>query len=76
VTKTARYKVTPKLYASCLFFLLKKKPHEFNLRFTTMCVTNGNTKVLEWWKEMELVELFGVAVQSPQWMVRMLHCLY
>jgi hypothetical protein len=59
-----------------LFFLLKKEPHEFNLRFTTMCVTNGYTKVLEWWKEMELVELFGIAVQSPQWMVRMLDCLY
>jgi hypothetical protein len=59
-----------------LFFLLKKKPHKFNLRFTTMCVTNGYTKVLEWWKEMELVEIFGVAVQSPQQMVRMLDCLY
>jgi hypothetical protein len=33
-----------------LFFLLKKKPHKFNLRFTTMCVTYGYTKVLEWWK--------------------------
>jgi hypothetical protein len=61
-----------------LFFLLTKKPHEFNLRFTTMCVTYGYTEVLvEWWKEMELVELFGVAVQSPQcWTVRMLDCLY
>jgi hypothetical protein len=59
-----------------LFFLLTKKPHEFNLRFTTMCVTNGYTEVLEWWKEMELVEFFGVAVQSPQRTVRMLDCLY
>jgi hypothetical protein len=59
-----------------LFFLLKKKPHEFNLRFTTMCVTNGYTKVLEWWKETELVKLFGVTVQSPQWTVRMLDCLH
>jgi hypothetical protein len=47
-----------------LLFLLKKKPHEFNLRFTTMCVTNGYTKVLEWWKAAELVEQFGIAVQS------------
>jgi hypothetical protein len=31
-----------------------------------MCLTNGYTEVLEWWKEMEIVELFGVAVQSPQ----------
>jgi hypothetical protein len=59
-----------------LLFLLKKKPRKFNLRFTTMCVTNCYTKVLEWWKEMELVELFGIAVQSPQRMVRMLDCLY
>jgi hypothetical protein len=41
-----------------------------------MCVTTGYTEVLEWWKEMEIVELFGIAVQSPQWMVRMLDCLY
>jgi hypothetical protein len=47
-----------------LYFLLKKKPHEFNLRFTIMFVTNGYTEVLEWWKEMELVEHFGIAVQS------------
>jgi hypothetical protein len=50
-----------------LYFLLKKKPHKFNLRFTTMCVTNGYTEVLEWWKETELVEHFGVAVHSGQW---------
>jgi predicted AAA+ superfamily ATPase len=49
-----------------LLFLLKKKPRQFNLMFTTMCLTNGYTEVLEWWKEMEIVELFGVAVQSPQ----------
>ena len=41
-----------------------------------MCVTNCYTKVLEWWKETELVELFGVAVQSSQRTVRMLDCLY
>ncbi len=23
-----------------------------------MCVTNGYTEVLEWWKETEIVELF------------------
>jgi tRNA A37 methylthiotransferase MiaB len=57
-----------------LYFLLKKKPLEFNFRFTTMCVTNGYTEVLEWWKETELVEHLGIAVQSQQW--RMLDCLY
>jgi hypothetical protein len=25
---------------------------------------------------MELVELFGIAVQSPQWMARTLDCLF
>jgi hypothetical protein len=49
-----------------LFFLLKKKPHEFNLRFTTMFVTNGYTEVLEWWKAAELLEHFVIAVQSQQ----------
>ena len=34
-----------------LFFLLKKKPREFNLRLMTICVTNGYTEILEWWKE-------------------------
>jgi hypothetical protein len=41
-----------------------------------MCVTNCFTEVLEWWKAAELVEQFGIAVQSPQRMVRMLDCLY
>jgi hypothetical protein len=59
-----------------LLFLLKKKPRQLNLRFTTMCVTHGYTKVLEWWKETEIGELSGVAVQSPQRTVRMLDCLY
>jgi hypothetical protein len=63
------------IWMSCYFFS-KKKPHKFNLRLTTMCVTNGYTEVLEWWKETEIVELFGIAVQSPQRMVRMLDCLY
>jgi hypothetical protein len=57
-----------------LEFLVNKKPHEFNLNFTRMCVTNGYIKVLEWWKEMELVELFSEAVYSEQW--RMLDSLY
>jgi hypothetical protein len=38
-----------------------------------MCVTNGYTEVLEWWKEMELVEHFADAVHRGQW--RMLDCL-
>jgi hypothetical protein len=63
------------IWMSCFFFS-QKKTHKFNLRFTTMCVTNGYTEVLEWWKEMELVQLFGITVQSPQRMVRMLDCLY
>jgi hypothetical protein len=46
-----------------LSFLLKKKPHNFILRFTTMCVTNGYIEVLEWWKAAELVEQFGITVQ-------------
>jgi hypothetical protein len=41
-----------------------------------MCVTNGYTEVLEWWKETEIVELFCIAVQSPQRTVRILDCLY
>ena len=57
-----------------LDFLLKKKPNEFNLSFTRMCVTKGYIEVLEWWKEMELVELFCNAVYSGQW--RMLDSLY
>jgi hypothetical protein len=39
-----------------LDFLLNKKPNEFNLNFARMCVANGYIEVLEWWKQMELVE--------------------
>jgi hypothetical protein len=57
-----------------LLFLLKKKPNEFNLSFTRMCASKGYIEVMEWWKEMELIELFIVAVYSGQ--LRMLDKLY
>jgi hypothetical protein len=57
-----------------LDFLLNKKPNEFNLNFARMCVANGYIEVLEWWKQMELVELFCDAAYSGQW--RMLDSLY
>jgi hypothetical protein len=57
-----------------LLFLLKKKPNEFNLSFTRMCASKCYIEVMEWWKEMELIELFIVAVYSGQ--LRMLDKLY
>ena len=57
-----------------LLFLLKKKPNEFNLSFTRMCASKGYIEVMEWWKEMELIELFIVAAYSGQ--LRMLDKLY
>jgi hypothetical protein len=41
-----------------LDFLLNKKLNEFDLSFTTMCARDGFIEVLEWWKQMELIELF------------------
>jgi hypothetical protein len=41
-----------------LDFLLKKIPNEFNLSFTKMCVREGFIEVMDWWKEVELLELF------------------
>jgi hypothetical protein len=38
-----------------LDFLLKKIPNEFNLSFS---VREGFIEVMDWWKEVELVELF------------------
>ena len=31
-----------------------------------MCVTKGYIEVLDWWKEMELIELFSIAAHSGQ----------
>jgi uncharacterized protein YuzE len=47
-----------------LDFLLKKIPNEFNLSFTKMCVREGFIKVMDWWKEVELVELLSEAAYS------------
>jgi hypothetical protein len=55
-------------------FIFNKKPNDFNLSFTTMCVAKGYTEVLEWWKQTELVELFCDAAYSEQW--RMMDSLY
>jgi hypothetical protein len=49
-----------------LNFILKRKPKEFNLSFTRMCISNGFIEVLEWWKQMEFVELFTKALYSEQ----------
>jgi hypothetical protein len=57
-----------------LDFLLKKIPNEFNLSFTKMCVREGFIEVMDWWKEVELLELFSEAAYSGRW--RMLDNLY
>jgi hypothetical protein len=57
-----------------LDFILNKKPNEFNLSFTRMCIAKGYIEVLEWWKQMKLVELFCDAAYSGQW--RMMDSLY
>jgi hypothetical protein len=49
-----------------LKFLLKKKPNQFNLRFTRMCVKEGFIKVMDWWKSVELIELIKEAAYSGQ----------
>jgi hypothetical protein len=41
-----------------LYFSFNQKPNEFNLSFTRMCISKGNFYALNWWKEMELLELF------------------
>jgi uncharacterized protein YuzE len=41
-----------------LLFLLKKKANEFDLSFTRMCASEGYVEVMEWWKEMEVIEFF------------------
>ena len=57
-----------------LDFLLKKKPNQFDLSFTRMCVREGFIKVMDWWKSVELIELIKEAAYSGQW--RMLDNLY
>jgi hypothetical protein len=58
-----------------LDFLLKKKPNQFDLSFTRMCVREGFIKVIDWWKSgVELIELIKEAAYSGQW--RMLDNLY
>jgi hypothetical protein len=57
-----------------LHFLLKKKPNQFDLSFTRMCVREGFIKVMDWWKSAELIELIKEAAYSRQW--RMLDNLY
>jgi hypothetical protein len=49
-----------------LYFIFNKKPNEFNLSFTRMSVSKGYFYVLNWWKEMELLELFCDAAYSGQ----------
>jgi hypothetical protein len=57
-----------------LDFLLDKKPSQFNLRFTRMCIREGFIKVMDWWKSVELIELIKEAAYRGQW--RMLDILY
>jgi hypothetical protein len=57
-----------------LDFIFNKKPNEFNLSFTRMCIAKGYIEVLEWWKQMELVVLFCNAAYRGQW--RMMDSLY
>jgi hypothetical protein len=57
-----------------LFFILTKKPNEFDLSFSRMCVREGFIEVMDWLKQTELIELFIEAVYSGQW--RMLDNLY
>jgi hypothetical protein len=57
-----------------LDFLLNKKPSQFDLRFTRMCIREGFIKVMDWWKSVELIELGKEAAYRGQW--RMLDNLY
>jgi hypothetical protein len=40
-----------------LDFLLDKKPSQFDLRFTRMCIREGFIKVMDWCKSVELIQL-------------------
>jgi hypothetical protein len=57
-----------------LDFLLQKKPNQFDLSFTRMCVREGFIEVINWWNEEELIQLFIEAARSGQ--LRMLDKLY
>jgi hypothetical protein len=57
-----------------LDFFLNKKPTKFNLSFTRMCAREGFVVVMEWRKQMELIELFSEAAYGGQW--RILDSLY
>ncbi len=57
-----------------LYFILKRKPKELILSFIRMCISNGYIEILEWCKQMELVELFTKALYGEQW--GMLDSLY
>jgi hypothetical protein len=49
-----------------LYFIFNQKPNEFNLSFTTMCISKGYFYALNWWKETELLELFCNAAYNGQ----------
>jgi hypothetical protein len=57
-----------------LNFLLNKKPSQFDLRFTRMCIREGFIEVMDWWKSVELIELIKEVAYRGQW--RMLDNLY
>jgi hypothetical protein len=57
-----------------LDFLFQKKPTQFDLSFTKMCVREGFIKVMDCWREAELIELIKEAAYDGQW--RMLDNLY
>jgi hypothetical protein len=63
----------PEMIGSYLTFFSKDtKRVQFELY--KKCVREGFIKVMDWWKEVELVELFSEAAYSGQW--RMLDNLY
>jgi hypothetical protein len=49
-----------------LYFIFNQKPNEFNLSFTTMCISKDYFYALNWRKEMELLELFCDAAYNGQ----------
>jgi hypothetical protein len=48
------------------YFIFNKKPDEFDLSFTKLCVTEGFIEALEWWKNAEMFALFAEAAYSGQ----------
>ena len=49
-----------------LYFIFDKKPDEFDLSFTRLCVSKGYFYTLNWWKRKELLELFCDAAYNGQ----------